>query len=91
MCRWHLRVDGLYRRQDGDLRTLHAQRNHEINRVLADVHLVLQRRRDVDGRVGDDEDFVVRRHIHDEHMTEPAAGAQTGLPRHHRTEELVRV
>ena len=70
---------------------LHAERDREIDGVLADVDLVLQRRRDVDRGVGDDEDLVIRRHVHDEHVTEPAAGAQTRLPRHDRAQQLVRV
>ena len=89
--RRHLRVDGLDRRQNRDLRPLHAKRHREIDRVLADVDLVLQRRRDVDRGVGDDEDLVIGRHVHDEHVTEAAAGAEARLPRHDRAEQLVGV
>ena len=52
--RRHLRVDRLDRGQDRDLRRLDAEGHGEIDGVLADIDLVLQRRRDVDRRVGDD-------------------------------------
>ena len=89
--RRHLRIDRLDRGQDRDLRLLHAERHREIDRVLADVDLVLERRRDVDRRVGDDEDLVVGRHVHDEHVADAPAGAQPGLLRHDRAEQLVAV
>ena len=68
-----------------------AERPDEIDRVLQDVGLVLERRRDVDGRVGDDEHLVVGRHVHDEHMAHAAAGAQAVLARDHGPQQLVGV
>ncbi len=69
----------------------HAERHREIDRVLADVDLVLERRRDVDGGVGDDEHLVIRRHVHDEDVADAAAGAQPGLLRDDGAEQLVGV
>ena len=63
----------------------------EIDRVLADVDLVLERRRDVDRRVGDDQHLVVGRHVHDEDVADAAARAQPGLARDDRAEQLVGV
>ena len=60
--------------------SLDTERNGQVDRVLADVDLVLQRRRDVDRRVGDDQHLVIGRHVHDEHVADAAAGAQAGLP-----------
>ena len=68
-----------------------AERDRQIDRVLADVDLVLERRRDVDRRVGDDEHLVIGRHVHDEHVADAAAGAQPGLARDDRAEQLVGV
>ena len=51
----------------------------QVDRVLADVHLVLERRRDVDRGVGDDQHLVVGRHVHQEDVAEAPAGAQAGL------------
>ncbi len=48
----------------------------KVDRVLDDVDLVFQRRGDVDRRVGDDQRFLVRRHVHDEAMADAARGAQ---------------
>ena len=63
----------------------------EVDRVLADVDLVLERRRDVDRRVGDDQHLVIGRHVHDEDVADAAAGAQPGLARDDRAEQLVGV
>ena len=53
--RRHLRVDRLHRAQDRDAHLGDAQRMREVDRVLHDVDLVLQRRRDVHRGVGDDQ------------------------------------
>ena len=53
--RGHLRVDGLHRRQDRHPHRIDPQRMGEIDGVLDDVDLVLQRRRDVHRGIGDDE------------------------------------
>ena len=66
-----------------------AERHRQIDRVLADVDLVFERRRDVDRGVGDDEHLVIGRHVHDEDVADAAAGAQTRLPRDDRAEQLV--
>ncbi len=65
--------------------------SRQVDRVLADVHLVLERRRDVDRTIGDDQHLVVGGHVHQEHVTEPAAGAHPAFPRHHRAQEFVGV
>ena len=54
-----------------------AERDGEIDRVLADVDLVLKSGRDVDGSIGDDEDLVIRRDIHDKDVTEAPGGPQS--------------
>jgi hypothetical protein len=48
-----LRVDGFHRRQDRHLGFGDADDVGEVDRVLDDVDLVFQRRRDVDRGVGD--------------------------------------
>ena len=53
--------------------------------------LVLERRRDVDRRVGDDQDLVIRRHVHDEHVTDAPSRAQARFPRDDRAQQLVGV
>lgn len=62
--RRHLGVHGLHGGEHRDFRLLHAEPAQEIDRVLADVPLVLQRRLDVDRCVGDDEQLVVGRDVH---------------------------
>ena len=89
--RRHLGRDRLDGGENRDLRPLHVERDREIDRVLADVDLVLQRRRDVDRRVGDDQDLVVGRHVHDEDVADAPADAQAGLLRHDRAQQLVGV
>ena len=51
----------------------------KIDGVLNDVDLVLQRRRDVDRRIRDDERGVVAGNVHDEAVADPASGAQAPL------------
>ena len=78
--RRHLRVDRLDRGEDRDLRP--RRRRATRARSIAfwtDVDLVLERRRDVDRGVGDDQDLVIRRHVHDEDVADAAPGAQAGL------------
>ena len=70
---------------------LEPERPRQIDRVLADVDLVVERRRDVDRRVGDDQHLVIGRHVHDEDVADAPAGAQPGLARDHRAEQLVGV
>ena len=90
--RRHLRRDGLDRRENRDLRRL--RRRTRCARSIAfwhDVHLVVERRRDVDRRVGDDQDLVVRRHVHDEHVAEAPARAKAGFPCDDGAEQFVGV
>ena len=89
--RLHLRIDRLDGGQDRDLRFLDTEGHGEIDGVLADIDLVLQRRRDVDRRVGDHQDLVVRRDVHDEHVADASAGAQPRLLGHDGTQQLVAV
>ena len=89
--RLHLRGDGLDRREDRDLRPREPERDAQVDRVLADVDLVLQHGRDVDRRVRDQQDLVIRRHIHDEHVADAPPGPQPRVARDHGREQFVRV
>ena len=89
--RRHLRVDGFHGGENRDLRRGDAKGNREIDGVLADIDFVLERRGNVDGRVGHDEDLVVGRHVHDEDVTDAAARPKPSLPRHHGAQQLVGV
>ena len=84
-----LGVDRFHRREDRHLRRRAAKRMGEIDRVLDDVHLVLQGRGDVDCRIGDDERLVEGRHIHDEAMADAPVGAQPRVALHHGAHQLV--
>ena len=86
-----LRRHGLDRGQDGDLRAYRADRIAQVDGVLADVDLVLQRGRDIDGGVRDDQDLVIGRHIHHEDVAEAPRRAQSGFARNHGRHEFVRV
>ena len=68
-----------------------AQRVREVDRVLHDVDLVLQRRRDVDRGVGDDQRLGVGRHVHDEAVADAPRRAQPGVALDHRAHQLVGV
>jgi len=63
----------------------------EVDRVLHDVHLVLEGREDVHRGVGDDDDTIDRGHIHDEAMTDAPTGAQPGVALDDRGHDLVGV
>jgi hypothetical protein len=63
----------------------------QVDRVLQDVGLLLERRRDVDRGVGDDEAALMARHVHHEAVAYPARGAQAGIALHHRGHQLVGV
>ena len=80
-----------HRAQDGDAHLLLAERVGEVDRVLDDVDLDLQVRRDVDRGIGDDQRLVVVRHVHDEAMADAPGGAQAGVARDDRAHELVGV
>ena len=85
----HVRVDGLDRREDGDPRPRDAERVREVDRVAHDVGLVLQRRRDVDRGVGDDERARIGRRLHQEAVAHAASGAQRAAD--HGAHQLVGV
>ena len=87
----HLGRDRLHRGENRDLRPRDTERNGQVDGVLADVDFVLQRRRDIDGRVGDNQDLVIGRNVHDEHVAESTPCAQAGLSGDDRTEQLVGV
>ena len=63
----------------------------EVDRVLDDIDLVLERRRDVDGRVGDDQRIGMTGNVHDEAMADATRGANAAFPRHHRPHDFVGV
>ncbi len=63
----------------------------KVDRVLNDVDLVLHRRCDVDGGVGDDQRMRIGRHIHHEAMADSPCGAQPRLAPHDGAHELVGV
>ena len=81
---------GFHGRQDRHLGHGGAQHAREIDGVLDDVGLFLQRGADVDGRVRDQQGLAVQRHIEAEHVRQAAARAQ-GRLRQHGLEQLVRV
>ena len=56
-----------------------------------DVGLVLEVGRDVDRRVGDEQQPRVGGHVHDEDVADAPRGAQAGRRRHHRAHQLVGV
>ena len=68
-----------------------AKRMRQVDRVLDDVDLGLQIRRDVDCGIGDDQRLVVARHVHDEAMADPPRGPQPGVALDHRAHHLVGV
>ncbi len=62
---------------------------HEIDGVLADVALVLERRRDVDRRIRDDQKLGIGRHVHDIDMADAAFGAKPRAAADDGTEQFV--
>ena len=61
----------------------------EVDRVLHDVDLVGEIRRDVDRGVGDDQRVLVAGNIHHETMTNAPRRADAALARDHSTHQLV--
>ena len=72
---WYLRIDPLDRREERDLGQRDAQRLGEIDGVLDDVALCLQVGKDVDCRVGDEEQFRMVRNDEREDVVSPAEEA----------------
>src|SRR3546814_1545274 len=61
----------------------------EVDRVANDVGFVLQGRRYVDGRIGDDEGRRVPRHVHHIGMADPPLGPEAGRGGHNRAHPFV--
>ena len=55
----------------------------EVDGVLGDVHLLVQRRVHQHGSVGDQQRADPAGDMHDEDMADPAAGAETGVAANH--------
>ena len=89
--RGDLDADGFHRRQNRHLGFLNPQNFGQINGVLADVALVVERGIDVDRGVGDQQQFVVGRHVHAEHMADPALGANAGIRAHRLVHQFIGV
>jgi hypothetical protein len=63
----------------------------EVDRVLHDIDLDLQRRRDIHRRVGYDQCILVPRHIHHKAMAEPPFGANSRIAGDDGTHQFVGV
>ena len=68
-----------------------SERLRQLDGVLDDIDFVLERREDVDRRVGDEERLGVGRHVHDEDMADAAFRAQTGVLADDRGHQFVGV
>ena len=90
-CRRYVGIDRLYRRKDGQKRLLHAQCIGQIDSVLTDVRLRRQIRRNVDGRIGDQQQLGIGGHVHGENVAYPPFRPDSGAARHHRAQHFVRV
>src|SRR4051794_12800949 len=60
----------------------------KVDRVLNDVALLLQRRRDIHGGIGDDEHRLMAGDVHHEAMADAASSAQS-LPTNHGAHQFV--
>ena len=89
--RLDLRVHRFHRRQNRNLRQLHAKGVAELDRVLHDVDLVVEAGIDVDRGIGDEQGLVVGGHVHHEHVAQAPRGAQTGLFGHDCAQQLIGV
>ena len=81
----------LHSRKDGHLGQRPAEAMRQVNRVLADISLVFQRRSDVDRRVGDHQRLRIGGHRHDEGVADPPAGPQPGGRGDHGAHQLIGV
>ena len=61
----------------------------QVDGVLHDVDLLLERRGDVDRGVGDDQRIEVVRHIHDEAVADAPLGADTAVAGNDRPHQLI--
>jgi hypothetical protein len=72
-------------------RLFDTQRVHEVDGVLADVALLLERRRDVDGRIGDEQRLGIGRQVHGIDVADPPLRPELRVRGHHRPQQLVGV
>ena len=84
-----LAIDGLHRCKHRHAWLLHPELSQEVDRVLADVALVVESRLDVDRCVGHDQQLVVGGNIEDIYVADATIGAQPSVARHHSREQLV--
>jgi hypothetical protein len=63
----------------------------QVDRVLSDVNLCVQRRRDVDGCIRDDQRVRVTWHVHDEAVANSPGGSNTRVARHYGSHQFIRV
>src|SRR6266511_884943 len=89
--RGNFRGHRLHCREDRHPRLSNADGVRELDRVLADVGLLLQRRQDIDGGVGDDGRTQERRHGDQEAVAEPSFGTQAAFFFHHLMQQFVGV
>ena len=61
----------------------------EVNGVLANVALMLERGLDVDGRIGDDERLGINRNVHGKDVADPPIRPKPRTGRHPRAHEFV--
>ena len=90
-CRWDLRRYRLDGREDCDPRLAETNQCEEVNRILNDVPLGIEIRKDIDGRIGDEERLRMARHVHNENVADPPGGSQTGTRAGNCSHELVGV
>lgn len=63
----------------------------QVNRVLSDLLLVIQRGNDVDRRIGDDDGPVEAGHVQDKSVANASLGTQAGRSSHHCAHQFVGV
>ena len=83
--------DRLDRGKHANPRLFHAKCQCQIDCVLGDVDLVLQIGGDVDRGVGDQQQVIEARNVHDENMGQPPRAAQAAILLHDLMQQLVRV
>ena len=71
-CRRDLRRHSLYCRKYGDAGFAKADVTIKINRILYDVALNIEVRRNIDGGIRDEDCLVVCRNVHNEHVADTA-------------------
>ena len=81
-CGGNSGVDRFHRRQNSHLGRVDAQHLTKVDGVLDDADLLGQRGLNVERSVGDDQRFVVQRHVEPEHMRHAPPRAQGWLGQH---------